>query len=88
MTAIDYTRREQHESYITLDTYTAKKGEAGGFGFGGSNGSSGGFGIGGEGPQPGLGLHRQAHYENRLGHSAAQANAVCFKECSYQRSIW
>ena len=49
------------QGYITLDTYNPKKGDPGGFGFGGSNGSTGGFGVGGQGPQPGLDQHRRAH---------------------------
>ncbi len=50
------------ETYITLDTYNAAKGDAAGFGFGGAGGFGGGFGIGGNGPQPEDAVSGQAHY--------------------------
>lgn len=54
-----------HDGYITLDSFSAEKGDPGGFGFGGANGVTGGFGVGGVGPQPGHEPHRQAHYRER-----------------------
>lgn len=57
----DQTARDR-ETYITLDTYSAAKGDAAGFGFGSVGAFGGGYGIGGNGPQPAGETQSQAHY--------------------------
>ena len=66
------------ETYTTLDTYSAAKGDAAGFGFGSVGVFGGGYGIGGNGPQPAGEPQGQAHYrkEAKPGVELADGDGV------------